>query len=125
MTKSSEALEFAKDLINAAIVFNPATVLWLSPNEQLVYDTIANAKGGIHRKEIVTKGELMGISMSYRTYDRILGRLQDNRLICRIAPGVYSTKKIDFASVNNNGSKSIVNALQSVNNIDNCDSCDS
>ncbi len=91
LTQDKAVMEFIQNMVNDCILFNPVGLLWLSPLEQVIYDTVHN-KETVATSEIIVAVTKAGVMVSRMTVMRTIGRMIENNLIVRLSHGKYSTK---------------------------------
>ncbi len=92
ITKDKELSDFAKEMINDCIIFNPVNILHLEPVEEVIYNTI-KSKNIASTNEILTACEKSGITLTRQVIHRYLDKMLNSRVITRTSKGKYSFKK--------------------------------
>ena len=97
LTKDEEAIEFAKEMIDDAIIFNPASVMFLETFDEIIYRVVkkATAEGReCDFQEIQTELQKCGfVSNSTRKTYRRIETMIESMIIQRTQHGKYSTKR--------------------------------
>ena len=96
VTKNDIIIRFIEDMIRDCILFNPVSILHLSPLEQIIYDTIST-RDMAATSEILQSVHNSGMSVSRMTINRTMNKMQENNLIVKRSHGKYSTKNDDNA----------------------------
>jgi len=80
------------DMIDDTIIFNPVSVLWLSPIEETIYNTISS-KQEISLQEIVSACDTAGQSVSVKHIHSIINTMISNLIIYRTRHAKYSARR--------------------------------
>jgi hypothetical protein len=93
MCEHKKVMKFAARMVNDSIIFNPVSVLWLKPLEEVIYNKVSS-KDEVSLQEIITECDQAGLAVSVRYIHDVLNRMIQSRVICRSRHGSYSTKRI-------------------------------
>ncbi len=91
LTTDKVALDFATQMIDDCILFNPIGILWLNPLQQVIYDKVKSLES-VTTAQILTSVSKSGISVSRQSVAKALNKMIENCLLLRIDKGKYSTK---------------------------------
>lgn len=110
LTKEPDLCQFASQMVEDCIVFNPIGLFWLSPLEQVIYDCV-NSREIVSMNEIIGNVALAGIHVARMTIHRTIARMQENYLLIKREHGKFSTRLPDESYNQSTKQISLDNAL--------------